>query len=278
MASNLKSHGGQDYWVGWGKRTAEIAGGLICAIRQIVKNDEKLKDDFAEFLMEVRDTLNPSVSEEAAVEMLAQHILTLPIFQEFFPDSDFYPQNAVGRAMRRVVHGLRGAGVEVCELDKFYADARRRIRSAQGDDSKQDVMRSLYDTFFQTAFPRMADRLGIVYTPIPVVDFILKSVQFALKEHFGRDLGDAGVQILDPFAGMGTFLERLIRLELIERDKLPDKYANEMHANEILLLPYYIASVNIAKAYEEVTGEHKPFPGMMLGDTFLEGVVKCPPL
>jgi len=153
-------------------------------------------------------------------------------------------------------------------LTAFYENVRERIRLAKSDKSKQDIIRNLYETFFHSAFPRMAERLGIVYTPIQVVDFILKSTDAALRKHFGQNLASHGVRILDPFAGTGTFLVRLIQSGLIEAEALRHKFGHELYANELVLLAYYIASVNIETAYQAVTGEYRPFGGMVLTDTF----------
>jgi len=158
---------------------------------------------------------------------------------------------------------------ETGRLTAFYENVRERIRLAKSDQSKQDMIRNLYDTFFHSAFPRMAKRLGIVYTPVQVVDFILKSIDAALRQHFGQNLAAShGVRILDPFAGTGTFLVRLIQSGLNEAAALRHKFGHELDANGLVLLAYYIASVNIETAYHAVTGEYRPFGGLVLTDTF----------
>lgn len=154
-------------------------------------------------------------------------------------------------------HGYRLGGGE--GLEKFYNNVRERISLARSDKSKQDIIRNLYETFFHNAFPRMAERLGIVYTPIQVVDFILKSADAAQRKHFGESLACPGVQILDPFAGTGTFLVRLIQSGLIDPAQLPNKFDRELHTNEIVLLAYYIATINIETAFHGGTGEYRPF-------------------
>jgi predicted helicase len=202
--------------------------------------------------------------------MLAQHILTLPVFQALFADTDFPTRNVVGQALQGIVDKLDAAAVgsETEGLQKFYDNVRERVALAKSDKSKQDIIRNLYDTFFNNAFPRMAERLGIVYTPVQVVDFILHSANSALRKHFGESLGSEGVHILDPFSGTGTFPVRLIQSGLINRRDLPRKFASELHANEIVLLAYYIATINIETAYHGVMGEYLPFDGMVLTDTF----------
>jgi predicted helicase len=265
-----KKLGDREYWSDWAKNIVQVAERLIARIEALIANDTELAKEFETFLKGLQDTLNPAVSSDDAVEMLAQHILTLPVFQALFAGTNFPENNAVGKAMQGIVKKLDASAVasETEGLEKFYANVSERISLAKSDKSKQDVIRNLYDTFFNNAFPRMAERLGIVFTPIEVVDFILKSIQVALQKHFHCSVGDKDVQILDPFSGTGTFLVRLIQSGLIDKENLPYKFANELHANEIVLLAYYIATVNIETAYHSITNEYRPFEGMILVDTF----------
>ncbi|MGS1021632.1 DEAD/DEAH box helicase [Burkholderia glumae] len=265
-----KKLGDREYWSEWAKSISQIAERLIGRIKSLIANDAGMAKEFAVFLKGLQDTLNPEVQEAEAIEMLAQHILTLPVFQALFADSGFPDGNVVAKALQKIVARLDAAAVgsETEGLEKFYDNVRERIALAKSDKSKQEVIRNLYDTFFQNGFPRMAERLGIVYTPVQVVDFILHSVQSALKRHFHRSIGDREVQVLDPFSGTGTFLVRLIQSGLIGVDNLQYKYSNELHANEIVLLAYYIATVNIETAFHGQTGRYEPFNGMVLTDTF----------
>lgn len=265
-----KKLGDREYWSEWAKSIGNVAQQLIARIEAMLASDAGTAQEFAVFLKGLQDTLNPAVTRDDAIEMLAQHILTLPVFQALFSDTNFPEHNAVGKALQRIVDKLDAAAVasETEGLEKFYDNVRERISLAKSDKSKQDIIRNLYDTFFHNAFPRMAERLGIVYTPIQVVDFILKSADAALRKHFGESLASPGVQILDPFAGTGTFLVRLIQSGLIDTDKLAHKYDHELHANEIVLLAYYIATVNIEIAFHAATGEYRTFNGMVLVDTF----------
>lgn len=265
-----KKLGDREYWSEWAKSIGAVAERLIARIKALIESDSTLAAEFATFLKGLQDTLNPAVSADEAIEMLAQHILTLPVFQALFAGSDFPDNNVVAKALQKIVERLDASAVdsETEGLEKFYENVRERVRLAKSDKSKQDIIRNLYDTFFHNAFPRMADRLGIVYTPVEVVDFILRSVQSTLQKHFGSNIGDKDVQILDPFAGTGTFLVRLIQSGLISNEDLPYKFANEMHANEIVLLAYYIATVNLETAFHAQTGSYQPFDGMILIDTF----------
>ncbi len=265
-----KKLGDREYWAEWAKGIGQVAERLVARINALVDSSSALGQDFARFLKGLQDTLNPTVGRDEAVEMLAQHILTLPVFQALFADTDSPTRNVVGRALQDIVDKLDAAAVgsETEGLQKFYDNVRERVALAKSDKSKQDIIRNLYDTFFNNAFPRMAERLGIVYTPVQVVDFILHSANSALRKHFGQSLGNEGVHILDPFSGTGTFPVRLIQSGLINRSDLPRKFASELHANEIVLLAYYIATINIETAYHGVMGEYLPFDGMVLTDTF----------
>jgi predicted helicase len=265
-----KKLGDREYWSEWAKSIGQIAERLIARIRALLVADKAMAREFATFLKGLQDTLNPAVSEAEAIEMLAQHMLTLPVFQALFSGSQFPDNNVVAKALQKIVAKLDASAVdsETEGLEKFYEHVRERISLAKSDKSKQDIIRNLYDTFFNNAFPRMAERLGIVYTPVEVVDFILKSADVALRHHFGESFASHGVQILDPFAGTGTFFVRLIQSGLIDAADLPHKFEHEMHANEIVLLAYYIATVNLETAFHAQTGTYRPFNGMVLTDTF----------
>lgn len=265
-----KKLGDREYWSEWAKSIGPVAERVIARIKAMIDGNPDVAEEFARFLKGLQDTLNPAVSQDEAIEMLAQHILTMPVFQALFEGTDFPAHNAVGKALDAIVHKLDAGSVdsETESLERFYDNVRERISLAKSDKSKQDIIRNLYDTFFNNAFPRMVERLGIVYTPVQVVDFILRSADAALRRHFGQSLSSEGVQILDPFTGTGTFLVRLIQSGLIPPEALERKYAGELHANELVLLAYYIATVNIETAYHGITGTYRPFDGMILIDTF----------
>ena len=158
---------------------------------------------------------------------------------------------------------------EADTLEKFYASVQMRADGIDSAEGKQKIVVELYDKFFRNAFPKMTERLGIVYTPVEVVDFIIRSVNDLLQEEFGQTLGSKGVHIIDPFTGTGTFIARLLQSGLIKPEELPHKYKNEIHANEIVLLAYYIAAINIEAVYHAVVGgNYEPFEGICLTDTF----------
>ncbi len=266
--------GDREYWTDWSKDVADVARNTTSRLIALLEHHAGAREAFDAFLAQIRETINPSVTRSDAVDMLVQHLITRPVFEALFSDRSFVEQNPVSNAMQGIVaimdeHVLEK---EAEGLQEFYASVEKRIRLAKSDKSKQDIIRNLYDTFFQAAFDKLASKLGIVYTPVEVVDFIIKSADSALQAHFGKGLADTGVNILDPFVGTGTFMTRLIQSGLIPLERLPYKYQYELHANEIVLLAYYIASINIESGYHALTGEDVPFNGIVLGDTFMMGV------
>ena len=272
----VKKVGSSLYWEDWSKDIATVAERYIHLIEQLLEDPER-QDAFQEFVNALRATLNPAVDNESAVEMLAQHILTAPLFDAMFPDHSFSKQNPVSRAMNTILEMLTDHSMienERKDLDAFYRAMVERIEAVHTLAGKQEIMRTLYDRFFSQAFPRMSERLGIVFTPVEVVDFIIRSADDAMRTAFGQSLGDPGVAIIEPFAGTGTFVARLLQLGVIPPEALERKYKNEIFANEFVLLSYYIASINIEQVYHQVRTEqgvdegYVEFPGMTLTDTF----------
>ena len=272
----VKKVGSSLYWEDWSKDIATVADRYIHLIEQLLEDPER-QDAFQEFVNALRATLNPAVDNESAVEMLAQHILTAPLFDAMFPDHSFSKQNPVSRAMNTILEMLTDHSMienERRDLDSFYRAMVERIEAVHTLAGKQEIMRTLYDRFFSQAFPRMSERLGIVFTPVEVVDFIIRSADDAMRTAFGQSLGDPGVAIIEPFAGTGTFVARLLQLGVIPPEALERKYKNEIFANEFVLLSYYIASINIEQVYHQVRAEqgvdegYVEFPGMTLTDTF----------
>ena len=267
-----KHLGDSEYWASWAKDVAHIAETIIERIEALLDKREG-RAAFNAFLKAIRKNLNGGIGEQEAIEMLAQHVITRPIFDALFAGQAFSQENPVSQAMQRILDVLdkHGVDAETDKMERFYRDVGKRAALAKSDEARQDLIRNLYDTFFNEAFPSLADRLGIVYTPIEVVDFILHSVDRVLQDHFGTDLGDESVQVLDPFTGTGTFIVRLLQSRLIRDQDLPRKYGQELHANELVLLAYYIAAINIESAYHARTLEHRPFEGIVLADTFQMG-------
>lgn len=272
MAKIVKKCGKRDYWEDWATDIAKIAQTHIVRITALVdKPSTPERTAFESFLAEIRDDLNGSISEADAIEMLAQHIITRPVFDALFEGYSFAQHNPVSVAMQGVLDKLDEHNLEkeTETLQRFYDSVRRRAEGIDNATAKQKIVVELYDKFFRNAFPKMTDRLGIVYTPVEVVDFIIHSVNEILVSEFGQTLGSKGVHILDPFTGTGTFITRLLQSGLIRSDELEYKYRNEIHANEIVLLAYYIAAINIEAAYHGIAGgDYAPFEGICLTDTF----------
>ena len=277
MAKIVEKCGTREYWDTWAKDIAKIAQTHITRITAIVANSGSERDSFLAFVDELHDDLNPEVSEAEAIEMLAQHLITKPVFDALFKGSKFTQENPVSRAMEIVLGQLHEHNLakESDSLAKFYASVERRAADVKTAHGRQTLITELYDKFFKNAFPELTKRLGIVYTPVEVVDFIIHSVNDVLKAQFGQTLGSEGVHILDPFTGTGTFITRLLQSGLISLGQLERKYKHEIHANEIVLLAYYIAAVNIETVYHELAqGElredapYHPFTGILLTDTF----------
>ncbi|WP_354174537.1 type ISP restriction/modification enzyme [Arthrobacter sp. UYEF36] len=270
--------GNRMYWEDWSKDIADIANKHIVLINNLLDHaDTGHRKAFDDFIQGLQDNLNPDIDQAQAVEMLAQHLVTKPVFDAMFTDSNFTEHNPVSLAMQNILNQLDDHSAfekERAGLEKFYAAVRVKVEKIDNAAAKQQVIVELYDNFFRNAFPRVADRLGIVFTPVPVVDYILRSADAALRLEFGRSLSDEGVSILEPFVGTGTFVTRLLQSGLIKPGDLHRKYTQELFANEIVLLSYYIAAINIETVYAEESKKHGfgygyvPFDGIALTDTF----------
>lgn len=284
-AKMVKKVGTRRYWSLWAEEVAKIAARHSERLHGIIAVPGPKRDEFLKFLDSLRENLNPAVSEEEAADMLVQHALTKPVFDAVFGDYDFAGSNVVSMAMQKTVDLLHEEipEKERAALDEFYRSVAERAEGIDNAEGRQRVIYELYDKFFRTAFPKMSEQLGIVYTPVECVDFIINSVEDVLKKEFGQSLTDRNVHVIDPFTGTGTFMTRLLQSGHIKPKDLPRKYAEELHANEIVLLAYYIASVNIENVYHELVNpanpvnpvnpvkkslSYTPFEGICLTDTF----------
>lgn len=266
--------GDREYWGSFAKNIAKIVPILELRIKELLNSDEKVKKEIEKFLKALRDNINSSITEQDAITMLIQHIITRPIFEAIFPNGEFKLKNIVSKSMERVYDKLERHSLsdETKSLSSLYKSIEGNANYAKSDKEKQEIIKNLYDNFFNTAFKKESEKLGIVYTPIEVVDFIIHSVNYALKKHFGKELKDKKVNILDGFTGTGTFIVRLIQSGLLAGN-LTHKYKNELHANEITLLAYYIANLNISAAYHQALGtsdvdSYLMPPKLLLTDTF----------
>lgn len=270
--------GDRRYWESWAKDVAVIAERHTTRLKALLESGEKRhRTAFADFLAGLRENLNPSISAEDAIEMLSQHLITRPVFDALFANYAFTQQNPVSIAMQTMLDTLEDQALEkeTAALQKFYASVRERASGIDNAEGRQRIVIELYDKFFRTAFPKVAERLGIVYTPVEVVDFIIHSVSDALRHEFKSELGDKDVHIIDPFTGTGTFIVRLLQSGLIKPADLIRKYQHELHANEIVLLAYYIAAINIEESFHSLhraagkgADDYVPFGGIVLTDTF----------
>lgn len=276
FARMVKKVGTRRYWELWAKDVAAIAEEHIARIKQLIANGGKHRDAFNKFLSGLHKNLNPAVTADDAIEMLAQHIITKPVFEALFENYSFVKNNPVSIAMQSMIDVLHEEipEREADVMARFYKSIAERVEGIDNAEGKQKVIVELYDKFFKSAFPKVVEKLGIVYTPVEVVDFIIHSVSDVLQKEFGRRLTDENVHILDPFTGTGTFITRLLQSGLIEAKDLERKYLHELHANEIVLLAYYIASINIENVFHDLAGsgsEYRSFNGICLTDTFQLG-------
>jgi len=289
-AKIVKKCGNRHHWEDWADDIAKIANTHIDRIKAILEDKSHTEEiaAFNAFAGELRDDLNNSISDGEIIEMLAQHLITKPVFDALFEEYNFAKNNPMSQAMQQVLDKLHEHHLdkERHTLESFYESVKMRAEGINSAEGKQRIVVELYDKFFRNAFPRMTERLGIVYTPIEVVDFIIHSVEDVLRTEFNSSMADENVHILDPFTGTGTFIARLLQSGIIPESRLPEKYKNEIHANELVLLAYYIAAINIEATYHgiltgNITGQedndvifepaYEPFNGICLTDTFQMG-------
>ncbi len=252
------------------ERVADIGQGLAKLIRRERGTNQTFTAAFAEFLEKCRQAINPDLSEAAVEEMLIQHMLTERLFRTVFSNPDFVHRNVIASEIDSVIAALTSQSFSRADflgkLDQFYVAIEQAAATISDFTQKQHFLNTVYEQFFQGFSVKVADTHGIVYTPQPIVDFMVRSVAAILEREFGRSLADEGVHIIDPFVGTGNFIVRIMRE--IPKTALPRKYASELHCNEVMLLPYYIASMNIEHEYYDATGVYEPFAGICLVDTF----------
>ncbi|MBP5803010.1 DEAD/DEAH box helicase [Microbacterium maritypicum] len=285
FARMVKKVGDRRYWEDWASDVKDIADRQVTRIQTILDSVPEARTEFVGFHEALQANLNDGITSRDAVDMLVQHLITKPVFDALFEDYAFSEHNPVSQVMDRMLTVLDGYHLdsETAQLENFYRSVRVRAEGVTSASGKQKIITELYERFFKLAFPRVAESLGIVYTPTEVVDFILRAVNDALGEHFGASISDEGVHVLDPFTGTGTFIVRLLQSGLIDQQDLLRKYTQELHANEILLMAYYIAAINIEATFHALQQDHagergedadadtvgyEPFGGIVLTDTF----------
>ncbi len=271
-AKLVEKVGDKLYWENWAKSVGEIARKFIERITRMVRDNNEARKHFNEFVQGLKRNINPSVDEGQAIEMLSQHIIMRPVFDALFSDYQFVNNNAVSKSMQFMLDFLATEGFEMDTqvLDKFYQSVRVNVGNIDNLEGKQTIIKNLYEKFFKGAFPLTVEKLGIVYTPVECVDFIIHSVEDVLKAEFNTSLTEENVHILDPFVGTGTFITRLLQSGLIRKEDMLRKYRNEIHCNEIVLLAYYIADVNIESVYHDIMhpDTYQMYDGICLTDTF----------
>lgn len=271
-AKLVEKCGDRLYWENWANEVGKIAQTFINRITKMVLKDGIHKEEFDEYLKGLQRDLNPTIDAPQAIEMLAQHIITRPVFDALFKEYEFVTNNAVSRSMQQIIELLEDEGLnkDLVALDKFYDSVRVNVGKIDNLGGKQTIIKNLYEKFFKGAFPLTVERLGIVYTPIECVDFIIHSVEYILNKEFGCSLTDENVHCIDPFTGTGTFVTRLLQSGIILPKDMLRKYLNEIHCNELVLLAYYIADVNIESVFHDLMHPDKytPYDGICLTDTF----------
>ncbi len=247
---------------------------VLAALRAKIEEAAASNRAFAraekKFLAHARETINPSVGPADVREMLIQHILTEDIFARVFDDSDFHRQNNVARELYALEDKFFTGATKkdtLKQLEPYYAAIRTAASQIPSHAEKQTFLKVIYENFYKVYNPKAADRLGVVYTPNEIVRFMIESADWLCEQHFGRNLIDAGVEILDPAAGTGTFICELLEHFRGQKAKLANKYKNELHANEVAILPYYVANLNIEATYAAISGQYAEYPNLCFVDT-----------
>jgi predicted helicase len=254
----------------FGDKVKELAKGLLELIATQKKTNKKFIEAFTNFTNLCKQAINPNISELAIEEMLIQHLLTERIFRRLFNNPDFVKRNIIASEIEKVIEALTSKSFNrdsfLQGVDYFYKALENTASTITDYSEKQDFLNTVYEKFFQGFAVKVADTHGIVYTPQPIVDFMVKSVEQILQKEFNKSLSDKGVHILDPFVGTGNFIMRIMKE--MRKTSLSHKYQNELHCNEVMLLPYYIASMNIEHQYFTETQQYLPFEGICFVDTF----------
>jgi predicted helicase len=247
----------------------ELAQGLDAKIKVAHKDNPKFQKAFNQFFELCQQTLNPNIRRDAVDEMLVQHLLTERLFRTIFNDSDFTRRNVIAAEIEGVIDALVSRSFSRVDflksLDRFYKAIKAAAATLEEFAEKQHFLNTVYERFFQGYSVKVADTHGIVYTPQEIVDFMCASVAEVLQTEFGLTLGSPGVNILDPCTGTGNFIVNILRR--IPKKDLPRMYREQLFANEVMLLPYYIAALTIEHAYYELTGKYEAFEGLCFVDT-----------
>ncbi|WRF26288.1 N-6 DNA methylase [Helicobacter pylori] len=257
--------GDRNYWENFAKKTGNIARTLNNRLKIIF---DKNPEFFHGFLDSLRENIHQSIKEDEALDMITSHVITKPIFDALFGDNI---QNPIAKALDKMVLKLSDLGLEgeTKDLKNLYESVKTEAAHAKSQKSQQELIKNLYNTFFKEAFKKQSEKLGIVYTPIEVVDFILRATNSILKKHFNTDFNDQNITIFDPFTGTGSFIARLLSKEsdLISDEALKEKFQKNLFAFDIVLLSYYIALINITQAAQNRDSSLKNFKNIALTDS-----------
>ncbi len=257
--------GDRNYWENFTKKTGNIARTLNNRLKMIF---DKNPEFFHDFLNSLRGNIHQNIKEDEALDMITSHIITKPIFDALFGDNI---KNPISKALDKMVEKLSTLGLqgETKDLKNLYESVKTEAMHAKSQKSQQELIKNLYNTFFKVAFKKQSEKLGIVYTPIEVVDFILRATNGILKKHFNTDFNDKNITIFDPFTGTGSFIARLLSKEngLISDEALKEKFLNHLFAFDIVLLAYYIALINITQAAQNRDSSLKNFKNIALTDS-----------
>ena len=280
----IKKLGSRKEWQDWAEDVAGICTEQVKQIKQLLatKADPEFKAKFAKQCLDLNDSIGQHLEQDEIIEMLAQHIVIKPVLDELFRGFPFTEHNPIARGLSDMLEQLDAVGLTKTNADlrAFYQSVGFRMKNVTSVEDRQKVIVDLFDRFFKVAFPKQQEKLGIVYTPIEVVDFINHSVNDILKQEFGVSLGSQGVHIMDPFTGTGTFITRMMQSpDLIAPRELEHKYRHELHAQEILPLAYYVAAINIESVYHSLMAKdadhYERNRVVILTDTFAEAEDKA---
>ena len=267
----VKNCGNRLYWEDWSKNIGDVTNNIALKIEQQISTDTKVQNAFNKFTKNFKALLNPGISDKDCVNMLSEHIVTLPVLKAIFDENSMIDLNPVTQIMESMVKKLKGLESEIKALEPFYDSVRKTVTGVTSKEGRQEIIRKLFEKFFKYALPSSAEKFGIVYTPIEIVDFIINSVSDVLKNEFNESIANKGVKILDPFTGTGTFivrvLDKLKSLGISDED-FTHKYNHDIWTNEIMLLAYYISLINIEDTYGKIVGKFSPFNHDVLTDTF----------
>lgn len=268
----LRQFGDRIYWENWSKNIGDVVKKIDKNITNEIRKSNYIKEKFDEFLLGLKDTINPYITKPEAINIIAQHIVVLPILKIIFSDGNMLTNNSVYQLMDNMYKEIKFLQEQTSSLKIFYESVNMQIKDIKDNiEAKQELIRTLFENFFRYVDNKLSDKNGVVYTPIEIVDFMLNSVDDILKKEFNKSISDKGIKILDPFTGTGTFITRLLnKLKNLgsSNEEMRSKYQNDIYCNEIMLMSYYIALINIEYTYNLLTNDEFPFMNCVWTDTF----------